>query len=59
MSPLREPIIRPASGVSPIVVSITLPYMTAAIEAPLPMWQVIIFCVLMSTPRKSHTRCDT
>ena len=56
MSPEREPIIRPAKGVRPMEVSITLPYFTAATLAPLPIWQVMIFCVLMSTPRKSHTR---
>ena len=41
--PERVPIIKPPSGVSPIVVSITLPPSIAVIDEPLPMWQVIIF----------------
>ena len=59
MSPEREPIISPAKGVRPMEVSITLPYFTAATLAPLPMWQVMIFCVLMSTPRNSQARFET
>ena len=31
----------------------------AAIEPPLPMWQVIIFCPTGFTPKNSHTRFDT
>jgi hypothetical protein len=42
ISPQRVPIITPANGVNPIEVSITLPFLTADIEAPLPRWQTII-----------------
>ena len=59
ISPLRVPIIKPSNGVSPIVVSIHLPSLIAAIEPPLPMWQVIIFFPSGFTPRNSHTRFDT
>ena len=41
--PLRVPIMKPSSGVRPIVVSMTLPSRMAAMEEPLPMWQVIMF----------------
>ena len=43
MSPQRVSITMPANGVIPIDVSMHLPSLTAVIEAPLPMWQVIIF----------------
>ena len=59
MSPEREPIITPANGVRPIEVSMTFPSLMAATEAPLPMWQVMIFRSLMSLPISSATRCET
>ena len=39
-SPLRLPITRPSSGVKPIEVSTVRPPRMAAIEQPLPRWQV-------------------
>ena len=36
------PVIRPSSGVNPMVVSIHFPSFTAAIDPPLPMWQVMM-----------------
>ena len=50
MSPHLVPIIKPSSGVRPIEVSTTFPPSTAAIEAPFPKWQVIIFKSAMSFP---------
>ncbi len=41
MSPQRVPMTSPASGVSPIEVSTETPSAMAAIEQPLPRWQVI------------------
>ncbi len=41
-SPLRVPIMTPSSGVKPIEVSMTFPLRIAAIEAPLPRWQVMM-----------------
>ena len=41
--PVRVPIINPSRGVSPMLVSMTLPPSTAAMEEPLPKWQVMIF----------------
>ena len=41
IEPLRVPIIRPSSGVKPMVVSMLFPPRTAASEAPLPRWQMI------------------
>ena len=38
--PQRVPMMRPSSGVSPIVVSRHSPFFTAASEEPLPRWQV-------------------
>ena len=43
ISPVRVPIITPPSGVNPIEVSTDFPPLTAVIEAPLPIWQVINF----------------
>lgn len=43
ISPLRVPIIRPSSKVSPMLVSMHLPSLMAVMEPPLPMWQVMIF----------------
>ena len=40
MSPQRVPITMPASGVRPIEVSTTPPFLIAASEEPLPRWQV-------------------
>ena len=57
--PERVPIIKPSRGVKPIDVSITLPWSTAAIDEPLPRWQVIILRSLMSLPILSATLCDT
>ena len=48
--PLRVPMVTPSSGVNPMEVSIDLPLTTAAIELPLPRWQVIILELLMSSP---------
>ena len=59
MSPQRVPIIRPSSGVRPMLVSMHLPSLTAEMEPPLPMWQVMILVPTGLTPRYSHTRCDT
>ena len=44
IEPLRVPIIRPSSGVKPMVVSTLFPSRTAASEAPLPRWQMIRRC---------------
>ena len=41
IEPQRVPIIRPSSGVKPMVVSTHFPSRTAAMEAPLPRWQMI------------------
>ncbi len=43
MSPGRVPIIRPSSGVIPMLVSTLRPWSIAHTEAPLPKWQEIIF----------------
>ena len=59
MSPLRVPITRPSSGVSPMLVSTHLPSLTAEIEPPLPMWQVMILEPSGLIPKKSHTRFET
>ena len=58
-SPVRVPIINPSSGVRPIEVSMHLPPSTAETDAPLPMWQVTIFCVSGFTPSNLHTRSVT
>jgi hypothetical protein len=42
-SPLRVPMRRPSRGVNPMEVSTETPPSMAAIEAPLPKWQEIIF----------------
>ena len=41
--PERVPIMRPSSGVNPIVVSTLRPPSTAVIEQPFPRWQVTTF----------------
>lgn len=51
--PQRVPITRPSSGEKPIDVSNDLPLSTAVTEPPLPMWQVMIFEWLMSSPASS------
>ena len=51
--PQRVPIMKPSSGVRPMLVSMTLPWRMAAIEEPLPMWQVIIFKVSSGRPISS------
>ena len=51
MSPLRVPIMRPSSGVRPMLVSTHLPSTTAEIDAPLPMWQVMILVPSGLMPR--------
>ena len=43
MLPQRVPMMRPASGVKPIVVSTTSPWRIAASEEPLPRWHVTRF----------------
>lgn len=43
ISPDREIIMRPSSGVKPMVVSMLFPFLTAVMEAPPPRWQRIIF----------------
>ena len=59
MSPLRVPIIKPSSGVRPMLVSTLLPSLMAVMEPPLPMWQVMMRWPSGFTPRNSHTRFDT
>ena len=41
--PQRVPMTRPSRGEKPIEVSNDFPLSTAVTEAPLPMWQVMIF----------------
>ena len=53
MSPQRVPMMTPASGVRPIVVSRTLPFLMAAREEPLPRWQVMIVVSSGFLPRNS------
>ena len=53
ISPHLVPIINPSNGVRPIEVSITLPFLIAATEAPFPKWQVIIFKSFISFPNIS------
>ena len=50
MEPLRVPIIRPARGVKPMVVSTHLPSFTAVMEEPFPKWQTTILVPLGSRP---------
>ena len=52
MSPERVPIIRPSSGVRPMVVSTDCPSRIAAMEAPLPRWQVIKLVWSMGSPSR-------
>ena len=56
MAPQRVPIIRPSSGVKPIVVSTGTPWSTAVMEQPLPRWQVIRRISLKSSPRIAAAR---
>ena len=48
--PQRVPITRPSTGEKPIDVSNDLPLRMAVTEAPLPMWQVMIFECSKSSP---------
>lgn len=41
MEPERVPIMRPSSGVKPMVVSMDFPWLTAVMEPPLPKWHVM------------------
>ena len=59
MSPVRVPIIRPASGVRPMDVSTARPPRTAAAEAPLPRCRVIWLTSRGSLPSSSGTWPDT
>ena len=59
MSPLRVPIMTPASGVKPMDVLTDLPPSTAVMLAPLPRWQVMIFISLMSRSISCAQRMDT
>src|SRR5665647_2962615 len=51
ISPVREHIISPSTGVNPIQVSIDLPFSMAVMEAPLPRWHVMIFVLWKSMLR--------
>ena len=54
-APDRVPIIRPSRGVKPIVVSMLRPFRIAAIEQPLPKWQLTSFRDLWhSVPSSLH-----
>lgn len=59
MLPQREPMMMPSSGVKPMLVSMTLPSLTAEIEEPLPRWQVTIFVPAAPRPRYSTAFSDT
>ena len=59
MSPERVPIITPARGVSPILVSTDLPFSTAQMLAPFPRWQTIVFNLSYGLSIISATRFDT
>lgn len=60
MAPERVPIMKPSSGVRPMVVSITRPSLTAAMEEPLPKWQVMIRVPSPSgLPKSSQQRALT
>ncbi len=56
MSPHRVPMTSPASGVSPIDVSMDRPFSMAAIEAPLPRWHVITRELALSISAISYKR---
>ena len=53
IEPERVPITKPSNGVKPMEVSTTLPFFTAAMDEPLPKWQVIIFSSSMGFPQSS------
>ena len=59
ISPARVPMGRPASGVRPMVVSTHFPFFTAAMEEPLPRWQVMIFSSSMGLPSMAAARWET
>ena len=50
IEPERVPITTPSSGVSPMVVSTLLPFLTAAQEQPLPRWAVMSAAVVRIEP---------
>ena len=56
MVPERVPIIKPSSGVNPMVVSMLTPSRMAASEHPLPKWQVIVRSDFRSLPRMAAAR---
>ena len=58
-SPERVPMGRPARGVKPMEVSTLLPPSTAAMEEPLPRWQVMIFSSEGSLPSMAAARWET
>ena len=63
MSPVRVPISRPSSGVSPIEVSKDWPCLTAVMLDPLPRWQVMILsCAksffISSAQRRATYSCE-
>ena len=51
--------IMPSRGVNPIEVSMHLPFLTAVTDEPLPMWQVMILELLISSPTNSAPLRDT
>ena len=51
-SPDRVPIIRPSSGVRPILVSMDFPPSSAAMLTPLPRWHMIILTLFRGFPSK-------
>ena len=59
MLPERVPMMTPSRGVMPMLVSTHLPPSTAAMELPLPRWQVMTRVFLRSRPKNSHTRLLT
>ncbi len=59
MSPLRVPIIIPASGVNPIDVSTLIPPSTAHILAPLPRCKTIVFTSSKGLFNFLATSCET
>ena len=57
--PQRVPITSPSTGEKPIDVSCDLPLSTAVTDAPLPMWQVMIFEFSKSRPASRAPVCAT
>mmetsp|Transcript_20617 Transcript_20617/g.55622 ORF Transcript_20617/g.55622 Transcript_20617/m.55622 type:complete len:241 (+) Transcript_20617:298-1020(+) len=52
-SPARVPMTKPSRGVRPMVVSTHLPFLMAAMLAPLPRWQMMAFMDSLGLPRSS------